>query len=122
LGLRFNLIAGIYNLELSKKWFMKEVYWKKLNKNHLFKQRPRYQRMIYLINAHQLALHALHLDLIAKYWIKRPSILVCSIQCSITNRYRKELCLNSQNLFDDKGLLYGFKLRAGNTYSISYGI
>ncbi|MEN9487177.1 MAG: hypothetical protein RIR56_865 [Bacteroidota bacterium] len=31
--------------------------------------------------------------------------------------YRKELCLNSQNLFDDKGLLYGFKLRAGNTYS-----
>jgi hypothetical protein len=31
--------------------------------------------------------------------------------------YRKELCLNSQNIFDDKGLLYGFKLRAGNTYS-----
>jgi hypothetical protein len=31
--------------------------------------------------------------------------------------YRKELCLNSQNLFDDKGLLYGFKLRAGNTHS-----
>ena len=31
--------------------------------------------------------------------------------------YQKELCLNSQNLFDDKGLLYGFKLRAGNTYS-----
>ena len=26
LGLRFNLIAGIYNLELSKKWFMKDIY------------------------------------------------------------------------------------------------
>ncbi|MDP1370793.1 IS5 family transposase [Acinetobacter lwoffii] len=26
LGLRFNLIAGIYNLELSKKWLMKEAY------------------------------------------------------------------------------------------------
>jgi hypothetical protein len=31
--------------------------------------------------------------------------------------YKKELCLNSQNLFDDKGLLYGFKLRSGNTHS-----
>jgi hypothetical protein len=51
----------------------------KLDKNHLFKQRPRYQRMIYLINAHQLALHALHLDLIAKYWIKRPPVPVRTI-------------------------------------------
>lgn len=32
----------------------------KLDKNHLFKQLPCYQRMIHLINAHQLALHALH--------------------------------------------------------------
>lgn len=31
--------------------------------------------------------------------------------------YKKQLCLNSQNLFDDKGILYGFKLRAGNTHS-----
>lgn len=31
--------------------------------------------------------------------------------------YKKFLCLNSQNLFDDKGLLYGFKLRSGNTHS-----
>jgi hypothetical protein len=31
--------------------------------------------------------------------------------------YRKILCLNSQNLFDDRGLCYGFHLRRGNTYS-----
>lgn len=31
--------------------------------------------------------------------------------------YRKFRCLNSQNLFDDKGICYGFKLRKGNTYS-----
>lgn len=31
--------------------------------------------------------------------------------------YRKVRCLNSQNLFDDKGLCYGFDLRKGNTYS-----
>lgn len=31
--------------------------------------------------------------------------------------YKKFLCVNSQNLFDDKGLLYGFKLRSGNTHS-----
>jgi hypothetical protein len=31
--------------------------------------------------------------------------------------YRKFLCLNSQNMFDDKGFCYGFKLRKGNTYS-----
>jgi hypothetical protein len=31
--------------------------------------------------------------------------------------YKKHLCVNSQNLFDDKGLCYGFKLRSGNTHS-----
>ncbi|MBP9682849.1 MAG: hypothetical protein KBD76_15725 [Bacteriovorax sp.] len=31
--------------------------------------------------------------------------------------YKKFLCLNSQNLFDDKGICYGFKLRSGNTHS-----
>lgn len=31
--------------------------------------------------------------------------------------YRKVRCLNSQNLFDDKGLCYGFDLRKGNTFS-----
>lgn len=31
--------------------------------------------------------------------------------------YRKVRCLNSQNIFDDKGLCYGFDLRKGNTYS-----
>ncbi len=31
--------------------------------------------------------------------------------------YQKFPCLNSQNIFDDKGICYGFKLRKGNTYS-----
>jgi len=31
--------------------------------------------------------------------------------------YRNVRCLNSQNLFDDKGFCYGFDLRKGNTYS-----
>jgi hypothetical protein len=31
--------------------------------------------------------------------------------------YRKFRCLNSQNIFDDKGFCYGFKLRKGNSYS-----
>lgn len=31
--------------------------------------------------------------------------------------YRGERCLNSQNIFDDKGFCYGFDLRKGNTYS-----
>ena len=34
--------------------------WLKQDKNHLFKNLPCYQRMIHLINMHQLALHALH--------------------------------------------------------------
>jgi hypothetical protein len=31
--------------------------------------------------------------------------------------YQKFPCLNSQNIFDDKGICYGFKLRKGNTHS-----
>ena len=31
--------------------------------------------------------------------------------------YRKFRCLNSQNVFDDKGICYGFKLRKGYTHS-----
>jgi hypothetical protein len=31
--------------------------------------------------------------------------------------YKKIRCLNSQNIFDDKGICYGFKLRKGNTHS-----
>ena len=32
--------------------------------------------------------------------------------------YRKFRCLNSQSIFDEKGLCYGFKLRSGNTHSV----
>lgn len=35
----------------------------KQNQSHLFKYLPCYQRMVYLISAHQLTLHALHFTL-----------------------------------------------------------
>ena len=37
--------------------------WFKKDKSHFFKSLPCYQRMIHLINMHQLALHALHVSL-----------------------------------------------------------
>jgi len=39
----------------------------------------------------------------------------------VTFGYKKFPCLNSQMIFDDKGLCYGFKLRSGNTHSVVDG-
>ena len=41
--------------------------WLKNDRYHLFKSLPCYQRMIHLINAHQLALHALHFALMRNH-------------------------------------------------------
>lgn len=59
--------------------------WLKQDKYHLFKNLPCYQRMIHLINMHQLALHALHVALIkdkdAPYlWIDSTTLPVCKNQ------------------------------------------
>ncbi|MDM1019802.1 IS982 family transposase [Acinetobacter sp. VNK23] len=52
---------------------------------HLFKSLPCYQRMIYLINTHQLALHALHFALMKDQqspylWIDSTTLAVCKNQ------------------------------------------
>ncbi|MFR9679235.1 MULTISPECIES: IS982 family transposase [unclassified Acinetobacter] len=57
----------------------------KHNYSHLFKSLPCYQRMIHLINTHQLALHALHYALMKKYkshylWIDSTTLPVCKNQ------------------------------------------
>lgn len=57
----------------------------KLNKSHFFKQLPCYQRMIHLINVHQLALHALHFALMRDHqsfylWIDSTTLAVCKNQ------------------------------------------
>lgn len=57
----------------------------KLDKNYLFKQLPCYQRMIHLINVHQLALHALHFALMKDQksdylWIDSTTLAVCKNQ------------------------------------------
>lgn len=57
----------------------------KHNYSHLFKCLPCYQRMIYLINKHQLALHALHYALMKEHtsnhlWIDSTILPVCTNQ------------------------------------------
>ena len=57
----------------------------KLNSNQLFKQLPYYQRMIHLINTHQLALHTLHFALMRNHqssylWIDSTTLAVCKNQ------------------------------------------
>lgn len=57
----------------------------KYNNRHLFKHLPCYQRMIHLIDAHQLALHALHFALMKDQqstysWIDSTTLAVCKNQ------------------------------------------
>lgn len=57
----------------------------KQDKSHLFKSLPCYQRMIHLVNTHQLALHALHFAVmkdhqISYLWIDSTTLPVCKNQ------------------------------------------
>ena len=57
----------------------------KQDKSHLFKSLPCYQRMIYLVNTHQLALHALHFAVMKDHqssylWIDSTTLPVCKNQ------------------------------------------
>src|SRR5690606_11088219 len=59
--------------------------WLTEDKSHLFKSLPCYQRMIHLINMHQLALQALHVALMkSQYkqylWIDSTTLPVCKNQ------------------------------------------
>ena len=54
----------------------------KYNNNHLFRRLPCYQRMIHLMNTHQMALHALHYALMKDQqstylWIDSTTLPVC---------------------------------------------
>jgi hypothetical protein len=57
----------------------------KQDKSHLFKSLPCYQRMIHLVNTHQLALHALHFAVMKDHqssylWIDSTTLPVCKNQ------------------------------------------
>ena len=84
----------------------------KQNKNHLFKSLPCYQRMIHLINMHQLALHALHVALMKgqhhRYlWIDSTTLPVCKNQ---RIQRHKSLAKIASRGKSSMGWFYGCKL------------
>ncbi|WP_151982472.1 IS982 family transposase [Acinetobacter guerrae] len=86
--------------------------WLKQDKNHLFKRLPCYQRMIHLINMHQLALHALHVALMkGEYkqylWIDSTILPVCKNQ---RIQRHKSLAKIASRGKSSMGWFYGCKL------------
>ena len=86
--------------------------WLKQDKGHLFKSLPCYQRMIYLINRHQLALHALHVALMKDQsmqylWIDSTTLPVCKNQ---RIQRHKSLAKIASRGKSSMGWFYGCKL------------
>ncbi|WOE33340.1 MULTISPECIES: IS982 family transposase [unclassified Acinetobacter] len=86
--------------------------WLKQDKCHLFKSLPCYQRMIHLINMHQLALHALHVALMKDQykqylWIDSTTLLVCKNQ---RIHLHKSLVRIASRGKSSMGWFYGCKL------------
>ena len=86
--------------------------WLKQDKNHLFKSLPCYQRMIHLVNRHQLALHALHVALMrgqdTQYlWIDSTTLPVCKNQ---RIQHHKSLAKIASRGKSSMGWFYGCKL------------
>ncbi|WPC34277.1 IS982 family transposase [Acinetobacter sp. YWS30-1] len=86
--------------------------WLKQDKNHLFKSLPCYQRMIHLINRHQLALHALHVALMkgqgTQYlWIDSTPLPVCKNQRIQRHKSLVQIASRGRN---SMGWFYGCKL------------
>ena len=84
----------------------------KQDKSHLFKSLPCYQRMIHLINMHQLALHALHVALMkdqsSQYlWIDSTTLPVCKNQ---RIQRHKSLAKIASRGKSSMGWFYGCKL------------
>ena len=84
----------------------------KQDKSHLFKSLPCYQRMIHLINAHQLALHALHTALTKNQqnsylWIDSTTLPVCKNQ---RIQRHKSLAAIATRGRSSMGWFYGCKL------------
>ena len=86
--------------------------WLKQDKRYLFKYLPCYQRMIHLINMHQLALHALHVALMkgqrSQYlWIDSTTLPVCKNQ---RIQRHKSLARIASRGKSSMGWFYGCKL------------
>lgn len=84
----------------------------KQDKSQLFKSLPCYQRMIHLINAHQLALHALHTALTKNQqnsylWIDSTTLPVCKNQ---RIQRHKSLAAIATRGKSSMGWFYGCKL------------
>ncbi|WP_288396870.1 IS982 family transposase [uncultured Acinetobacter sp.] len=86
--------------------------WLKEDKSHLFKYLPCYQRMIYLIKRHELALHALHVALMkgqgTQYlWIDSPTLPVCKNQRIQRHKSLVQIASRGRS---SMGWFYGCKL------------
>ena len=86
--------------------------WLKQDKSHLFKSLPCYQRMIHLINMHQLALHALHVAVMkaqrSQYlWIDSTTLPVCKNQRIQRHKSLSKIASRGKS---SMGWFYGCKL------------
>ena len=86
--------------------------WLKEDKSHLFKYLPCYQRMIHLINMHQLALHALHVSLMKAQdkqylWIDSTTLPVCKNQRIQRHKSLAKIATRGKS---SMGWFYGCKL------------
>mgnify|MGYP003397070184 CR=1 FL=1 len=86
--------------------------WLKQDKRYLFKYLPCYQRMIHLINMHQLALHALHVALTkgqnSQYlWINSTTLPVCKNQRIQRHKSLAKIATRGKS---SMGWFYGCKL------------
>lgn len=87
--------------------------WLKEDKIHLFKYLPCYQRMIHLINIHQLALDALHVSLMKGQdklylWIDSTTLPVCQNQRIQRHKSLAKIAIRGKS---SMGWFYRCKLR-----------
>ncbi len=86
--------------------------WLKQDKVHLFKSLPCYQRIVHLINMHQLALHALHVALMrgqhSQYlWIDSTTLPACKNQRIQRHKSLAKIATRGKS---SMGWFYGCKL------------
>ena len=86
--------------------------WLKQHKSHLFKSLHCYQRMIHLINMHQLALHALHVVVMkaqhSQYlWIDSTTLPACKNQHIQRHKSLAKIASRGKS---SMGWFYGFKV------------
>ncbi len=84
----------------------------KQNFSHLFRYLPCYQRMVYLINSHHLALHALHFALMKDchscyLWVDSTTLPVCKNQRIMRHRSMKAIATRGKS---SMGWFFGCKL------------